>query len=201
MRILIEEQLEKHPADQFDKWFHEMLKADFKEPTAVALATSTKSGKPSVRMVLMKEYSKEGFVFYTNYQGRKGKELLENPNAALLFFWDRLERQVRIEGKVKKVSAKESDDYFNIRPRESRIGAIASTQSSVLKNRETLEKKITELTKKYEAHEIIPRPAHWGGFLLKPHYFEFWQGRPSRLHDRIAYKLSGKMWKTYRMFP
>jgi len=201
VRILIEEQLEKHPADQFDKWFHEMLKADFKEPTAVALATSTKSGKPSVRMVLMKEYSKEGFVFYTNYQGRKGKELLENPNAALLFFWDRLERQVRIEGKVKKVSAKESDDYFNIRPRESRIGAIASTQSSVLKNRETLEKKITELTKKYEAHEIIPRPAHWGGFLLKPHYFEFWQGRPSRLHDRIAYKLSGKMWKTYRMFP
>ena len=178
-----------------------MLKADFKEPTAVALASSTKTGKPSVRMVLMKEYSKEGFVFYTNYKGRKGKELLENPNAALLFFWDRLEQQVRIEGKVKKVSEKESDDYFNIRPRESRIGAIASTQSAVLKSRVTLEKKIAELTKKYEAHEVIPRPAHWGGFILKPTYFEFWQGRPSRLHDRIAYKLSGKTWKIYRMFP
>ncbi len=201
METFNEKNVKKHPADQFDKWFHEMMKADFKEPTAVALATSATSGKPSVRMVLMKEYSKEGFVFYTNYKGRKGKELLENPNAALLFFWDRLERQVRIEGKVKKVSAKESDDYFNIRPRESRIGAIASMQSKVLKNREILEQKITELTKKYEAHEIIPRPPHWGGFILKPTYFEFWQGRPNRLHDRIAYKLSGKTWKIYRMFP
>jgi len=201
VEIFNEKNVAKHPADQFNKWFREMLEADFKEPTAVALATSTKSGKPSVRMVLMKEYSKEGFVFFTNYKSRKGGELLQNPNAALLFFWDKLERQVRIEGKVKKVNAQESDAYFNIRPRESRIGAIASAQSTVLKTRETLERKMAELTKQYEAHEIIPRPAHWGGYLLKPNYFEFWQGRPSRLHDRIAYKLSGKIWKTYRMFP
>jgi len=201
VKALNEKNVKKHPADQFDKWFHEMLKADFKEPTAVALATSTKSGRPSVRMVLMKEYSKDGFVFYTNYQGRKSRELLENPHAALLFFWDKMERQVRIEGKVKKVSAQESDAYFNIRPRESRFGAIASAQSAVLKNRATLEKKIAALTKRYAAQEVIPRPEHWGGFILKPHYFEFWQGRASRLHDRIAYKLSGKSWKIFRMFP
>lgn len=201
METFSKKDLRKHPADLFDKWFQEMLQAGFKEPQAVALATSAKNGKPSVRMVLMKEYSAEGFVFFTNYYSRKGKELMENPSAALLFFWDKLERQVRIEGAVKKVSAQESDAYFNIRPRESRIGAIASTQSSVLKNRSQLENKVIALTKQFAADEIIPRPAHWGGFLLKPRYFEFWQGRPSRLHDRIAYKLSGKSWKTFRMFP
>src|SRR6185436_6994030 len=129
----------------------------------------------------------------------KGKELEENPQAALLFYWDKLERQVRIEGKVKRVSSEQSNEYFDIRPRESRIGAIASPQSKVIESRVVLEKKIAELTKKYEAHENIPRPPHWGGFLLKPIYFEFWQGRPNRLHDRIVYVLTKGKWKIKRL--
>jgi pyridoxamine 5'-phosphate oxidase len=201
MNPLTEDQVEKNPFLQFDRWFKEMLKADFKEPTAVAVATSTKSGKPSVRMVLMKEYNDDGFVFYTNYQSRKGRELQENPKAAMLFFWDRLERQVRIEGKVQRVSQAQSDDYFNIRPRESRIGAIASPQSRVIESRAVLEKKIAALTKQYESVDIIPRPPHWGGFILKPSYFEFWQGRPSRLHDRIVYALSKGKWAIKRLAP
>jgi len=201
MNLLTEDRVEKHPYLQFDKWFKDVLKADFREPTAVILATSTRRGKPSARAVLMKEYNENGFVFYTNYQSRKGRELDENPRAALLFYWDRLERQVRVEGKVSKVSSRQSDDYFGIRPRESRIGAIASPQSEVIKDRMVLEKKVAELAKKFEAIETIPRPVHWGGYTLKPTYFEFWQGQPNRLHDRIAYLLSKGNWKIKRLAP
>jgi len=201
MNPLTEDRVEKHPYLQFDKWFKEVLKADFKEPTAVILATSTRSGKPAARAVLMKEYNKEGFVFYTNYNSRKGKALRENPSAALLFYWDRLERQVRIEGKVAKVNKEQSDDYFDIRPRESRIGAIASPQSEVIDDRHVLERRVAELAKKFEAVEKIPRPAHWGGYILKPSYFEFWQGQPNRLHDRIVYILSKGNWKIKRLAP
>ncbi|HXH20228.1 MAG TPA: pyridoxamine 5'-phosphate oxidase, partial [Chitinophagales bacterium] len=167
---LEEKNIEQDPFDQFDNWFKDVLNARFKEPTAVVLATSTLEGHPSARMVLMKEFSSEGFVFYTNYRSRKGRELAENPNAALLFYWDILERQVRIEGRVEKVSGKISDAYFVTRPRASRIGAIISPQSRVIESREGLEKRFAEMAKRYASSEHIPRPSHWGGYILKPHF-------------------------------
>lgn len=201
MSSLTEEHAEKNPFRQFDRWFKEVLRADFVEPTAAILATSSGSGKPSARAVLIKEYGQDGFVFYTNYQSRKGRELGENPNATLLFYWDRLVRQVRIEGKVAKVSAAQSDNYFDLRPRESRIGAIASPQSEVIRGREELEKRVAEIRRQYEAVEKIPRPPYWGGYILKPAYFEFWQGRENRLHDRIIYVRAGYKWSIRRLAP
>ncbi|GIV34934.1 MAG: pyridoxine/pyridoxamine 5'-phosphate oxidase [Chitinophagales bacterium] len=199
--MLSEETIEKNPFDQFEKWFNDVLKANFKEPTAVALATCSRDLKPSVRMVLMKDFSREGFVFYTNYMSRKGREIEENPKAALLFYWDILERQVRVEGLIEKVPDSVSDKYFDSRPRESRIGALASPQSQVIASREVLEQKVAELQKQFGDNEKIPRPPHWGGYVLSPRYFEFWESRPSRLHDRIAYVLSDKTWKIFRLAP
>ncbi len=174
------------PFKQFDKWFSEAVKSDINEPNAMILATASAESKPSSRVVLLKGYSKNGFTFYTNYGSRKGKNLTQNKYAALLFFWHELERQIRIEGTCKKISSSESEKYFHTRPRASQIGALASNQSEILNGREDLEKRFAELDAKYKGKEI-PLPKNWGGFILSPNYFEFWQGRENRLHDRIAY--------------
>ncbi len=188
------------PFVQFQRWFDEALKAELPEPNAMTLATATPGGVPSARIVLLKEVSGGGFVFYTNYESRKGHELAANPNAALLFHWVELERQVRIEGRVSKVTPDESDAYYRIRPLGSRIGAWASLQSSVLANRQELESKVAEATQKLG--EDPPRPPHWGGYRLVPTALEFWQGRESRLHDRIDYRRDeADGWRRQRLSP
>ena len=188
------------PFVQFQRWFDEALKAELPEPNAMTLATATPGGVPSARIVLLKEVSGGGFVFYTNYESRKGHELAANPNAALLFHWVELERQVRIEGRVSKVTPDESDAYYRIRPLGSRVGAWASLQSSVLANRQELESKVAEATQKLG--EDPPRPPHWGGYRLVPTALEFWQGRESRLHDRIDYRRDeADGWRRQRLSP
>lgn len=190
------------PFEQFAIWFEEVLKNNFGEPNAMFLATATPDAKPSVRTVLLKGFSNSGFTFFTNYLSRKGQELDANPDAALLFYWDKLERQVRIEGRVAKISATESDAYFQSRPEGSQIGATASPQSRVIASRKELEDKVAELEQQYENQKPIPRPDFWGGYVLIPSVFEFWQGRSSRLHDRIRYSLNteGK-WLIERLAP
>ena len=187
------------PFTQFDKWFGEATKAELPEPNAMTLATSDASGRPSARVVLIKEYDERGMVFFTNYQSHKGQDLAANNRAALLFFWPELERQIRIEGRVETVSAADSDEYYKSRPVLSRIGAWASPQSEVLPSRTALEARFAAFS---AAHgENPPRPAHWGGYRVVPSFFEFWQGRRSRLHDRICYRLSGGTWKLERLAP
>ncbi len=197
---LREEDLDVNPFVQFQRWLQEALDAQLPEPNAMMLATATKDGKPSVRVVLLRGVDERGFFFYTDYRSRKSKELLENPHAALVFFWQELERQVRIEGVVEKTSAKESNDYFQTRPFESRVAAWASDQSSVLPNRQTLEKKFEELQKKYDGKEV-PLPPFWGGFRLIPDTIEFWQGREHRLHDRLRYAKQREGWIIDRLSP
>lgn len=188
------------PLAQFQRWFDQALASQLPEPNAMHLTTVGADGRPSGRIVLLKGLD-EGFLFFTNYQSRKGHELARNDRAALTFFWVELERQVRVEGCVERVSEAESDAYFASRPRGSQIGAWVSAQSEVVPDREFLEKRAAELAAKF-AEQPVPRPPHWGGYRLKPDYLEFWQGRPSRLHDRIAYTWQlGGNWKIERLSP
>jgi pyridoxamine 5'-phosphate oxidase len=197
---LREADLHPDPLMQFGRWYEEAQSANLVEPTAMTLATANRQGIPSARMVLLKGYDDRGFVFFTNYESAKARDLLENPHAALVFWWGPLERQVRIVGSVSRVSTEESDAYFDSRPMGSRLGAIASRQSSVLASREELEKKVQELSRRY-ANGRVPRPDHWGGFRIAPDVIEFWQGRPDRLHDRLRYGKSGTHWKIERLSP
>lgn len=200
-RKLSEKEVDKSPIKEFDIWFSEALTAQLPEPNAMTLATATRDGIPSARIVLLKGFDEKGFSFYSNYLSKKGKELTKNPWASIVFFWPELERQVRIEGRVEKISKEESTAYFHSRPRENQLGAVASPQSQVIPNRELMEIAMNELEKKYEGKEI-PKPAHWGGFILNPISIEFWQGRPGRLHDRLQYQLMEKgKWKIQRLAP
>ncbi len=194
---LIEERISKNPFEQFGWWFEDATKSDIVEPNCMILSTATKDGKPSSRVVLLKAFDKQGFVFYTNYHSRKGKDLTENNQAALLFFWDKLERQVRIEGTIEKVEVHLSEEYFSTRPYESRLSAIVSEQSAEIPSRQFLEDRLEEVKKAGHVH----RPEYWGGYVLKPDYFEFWQGRASRLHDRIVYELDNSDWTIKRLAP
>ena len=185
---------------QFQHWFDQAVEAQLPEPNAMTIATATKDGIPSARIVLLKGFDDRGFVFYTNYNSHKAQELIDNPHAALVFLWTELERQIRIVGSVEKISAEESDTYFYSRPIGSRLGAWASEQSQVIVNRSVLEQRLEDLKAQYE-NQNIPRPSHWGGFRVKPVGIEFWQGRSSRLHDRLRYQLQNGEWMLDRLSP
>jgi len=200
LHSLLEVEVDPDPIIQFQKWWDEAMVSNIDEPNAMTLATSTSSGKPSARIVLLKGLNPEGFIFFTNYESRKGNDLKENPNASLVFFWKELERQVRIEGSVKKLSEKESDEYFVLRPEQSRIGAWSSPQSQVIKSRQSLEEMFEKYTHLFTDGTIL-RPPHWGGYIVKPILVEFWQGRPNRLHDRLQYTFSNDEWKIERLAP
>ncbi|WP_373513384.1 pyridoxamine 5'-phosphate oxidase [Persicitalea sp.] len=197
---LIEEELANDPLIQFKNWFDAARNADLPEPNAMHLSTVGEDCRPSSRIVLLKELDAEGFVFYTNYHSKKGRDLVLNLYASLTFFWVELERQVRIDGRVNKVSSEESDDYFAVRPRGSQIGAWVSHQSEIIPSREILEQKQTDYEQQFADHKV-PRPPHWGGYRLIPDRVEFWQGRPSRLHDRLVYDLSDEKWTISRLSP
>jgi pyridoxamine-phosphate oxidase len=198
---LSEKDANQDPIKQFEKWFNEALKAELQEPTAMTLATATHDGRPSSRIVLMKGFDSNGFVFYTNYLSRKGKEIARNPLGALLFFWGTLERQVRIEGTIEKISKEDSVKYFLTRPRGSQLGAVVSPQSQEISGRDILDKKWQDAEAEYKDKDVV-KPSYWGGYILKPRLIEFWQGRPSRLHDRILYKkIDNKNWKKVRLAP
>ncbi|MGB3654742.1 MAG: pyridoxamine 5'-phosphate oxidase [Rivularia sp. (in: cyanobacteria)] len=197
---LSETKVNSNPFVQFKEWFDQALSADILEPNAMTVATTTPDGKPSARMVLLKDFDDRGFVFYTNYNSQKAQELAENPQAALVFWWAELQRQIRISGHVEKVADTESDNYFYSRPFNSRLGAWASNQSEVIENREVLEKHLEELKEKYQDREV-PRPSHWGGIRVIPAEIEFWQGRSSRLHDRLVYTRYDDSWKIERLSP
>jgi pyridoxamine 5'-phosphate oxidase len=200
-RGLLETGAPSNPYILFEKWFQEALKVKALDANAMALATVSSAGKPSLRTVLLKGYDSKGFIFYTNYQSHKGTDMAARPVASLLFFWPQLSRQIRIDGPVKKVPDWESDEYFQTRPRGSQLGAWASDQSRVIGNRELLEQQMKNLEKKYEG-KVIPRPSHWGGYRVAPESIEFWKGRPNRLHDRLVYRRKGKDgWKRERLAP
>jgi len=189
------------PLKQFEFWFNEAIEAKVPESNAMTLSTATPGGRPSARIVLLKGIHENGFVFYTNYLSRKGKEITKNPLGALTFFWPAMERQIRVEGTIEKASKELSDRYFQSRPKDSQIGALASPQSQEIAGREILEKKWSDLEAEY-AGKTIPKPSFWGGYILRPRLIEFWQGRPSRLHDRILYKkIDNKNWKKVRLAP
>ena len=189
------------PIAQFRRWFGEALAADLHEPNAMTLASATPDGRPSARVVLLKGFDERGFVFYTNYEGRKGRELEDNPRCALVFYWGELERQVRVEGRASRVSEEESDGYFKSRPRGSRLGAWVSEQSRPVESRDALEKRLRGLEAEYEGREV-PRPHFWGGYRVEPEVIEFWQGRENRLHDRLVYRRSeGGGWRRERLQP
>jgi pyridoxamine 5'-phosphate oxidase len=198
---LDEHDVNRDPFVQFDRWFKEAVNAKIPEVNAMTVATADASGRPSARMVLLKQYDERGFVFFTNYGSAKAKDLQQNPQAALLLFWEPLERQVRLVGRVEKVTAAESYEYFRTRPIDSQLGAWASQQSSEISARMLLEKAFMEMLEKFKNGEI-PLPPHWGGFRVVPDEFEFWQGRTNRLHDRIAYRSQPDGgWKIVRLSP
>lgn len=201
LRSLSETEINNDPILFFGRWFEEAIKADVAEPNAMALATASASGAPSVRMVLLKGFDNNGFVFYTNLESRKGAELLINPKAALLFWWAELERQVRIEGDVQRVSQQEALSYFQSRPRDSQLGAWASPQSSVIPDRSFVSVQMEHISTRFQSLDVLPLPPHWGGFRVTPTAIEFWQGRESRLHDRIRFDLENKAWRICRLAP
>lgn len=191
----------KDPIHQFEKWFDEALRAEVLEPNAMTLSTVTESGRPSARVVLLKGIEQGKFLFFTNHQSRKGKELENNPACALTFFWPELERQIRIEGITHRVDAAYAEKYFQSRPRGSQIGAWASPQSTVISDRALIEDRVKEIEKKFKDQELIPKPHQWGGYAVEPVEIEFWQGRPSRLHDRIVFYKVDESWIIRRLAP
>ncbi|MGX2955906.1 pyridoxamine 5'-phosphate oxidase [Ursidibacter arcticus] len=197
-QALSQAQCADNPLTQFQQWLTEAINAKVNEPTAMNVAT-VQDNKPSSRMVLLKELTEQGFIFFTNYQSRKGQQISQNENVALTFFWPELERQVRIEGIISQIAAEESDAYFQTRPYTSKIGAWASYQSQPLKSKQELLARAATLALKHPLS--VPRPPHWGGYLVIPNYVEFWQGRPSRLHDRICYQLQHNQWHKSRLSP
>jgi pyridoxamine 5'-phosphate oxidase len=198
---LHENSVNSDPLEQFQRWFAEARDVQLQLPEAMTLATATNDGRPSARLVLLKQVDERGFVFYTNYGSQKARELDANPQAALVFYWPQLERQVRVEGHVGRVTEAESDEYFQTRPRESQIGALASPQSEAISSREMLQQRVEELEELYRDREI-ERPPHWGGYRLHPTRIEFWKGRPGRLHDRLLYELqSDGAWTIKRLAP
>jgi len=198
---LLETDVEPDPFDQFQKWWMQAVNSQINEPNAMTLATASSDGMPAARIVLLKGFDKDGFVFFTNYKSYKAMQLEENPRACLVFFWKELERQVRITGLVKKISEKQSDEYFYSRPKGSQIGAWTSPQSQVIESRDWLDKQYLQLSEEFKEKEL-KRPPYWGGYLVTPVIIEFWQGRPSRLHDRIQYSLQENgSWKTERLSP
>ncbi|BAV09970.1 Pyridoxamine 5'-phosphate oxidase [Filimonas lacunae] len=202
LKTLDEKEVAKDPITQFDAWWKEAIDSHLDEVNAMTLATASPDGIPSARIVLLKSFDENGFVFFTNYNSAKGRELAANPRAELVFFWRELQRQVRINGIVKKVSKEDSDAYFQSRPAGSRIGALSSPQSQVLANREVLEQIVAVNTAQFAGDAFIPRPGHWGGYVVQPVMIEFWQGRSSRLHDRIQYALlDNNSWKIERLAP
>jgi pyridoxamine 5'-phosphate oxidase len=199
---LNKEHLTKNPMDMFALWWHHTIEAGLEEPNAMTLATSNQAGQPSARTVLLKGTTNEGFEFFTNYESHKAKDIEENPKVALLFFWQKLERQVRIEGYAEKVDPARSAAYFQSRPHGSQIGAWASPQSQVIANRTVIENKLKAIEEKYKGKDPLPAPPHWGGYLVKPELFEFWQGRDNRLHDRFRYvKNASSGWTIERLAP
>lgn len=202
LATLDESVCETNPIQQFAKWFSEAKNSKLKEPNAMTLATCTLNGRPSARIVLLKEFSDAGFYFYTNYGSQKGRECETNPHVALTFFWAELERQVRVEGTVSRVSPEKSEAYFRGRPRGSKIGAWVSNQSESIDNRAVLERRLAELEAQFAGSDNIPPPGYWGGYCVKPERIEFWQGRSSRLHDRILYTLDeNQAWSIGRLSP
>ena len=200
LKSLSEGEVDTNALSQFTSWWNDALESNIDEVNAMTLATASKEGIPSARIVLLKGYDEKGFVFFTNYNSQKGKDIAENNHATILFFWKELERQVNIKGTIEKVSEKDSDEYFYIRPVASRIGAWSSPQSSVISNREVLEQ--NEAKYREQFGDNAPRPPHWGGYIVKPQSIEFWQGRASRLHDRLLYTLqTDGSWKIERLAP
>lgn len=200
LKSLSENDVKPTPIEQFDLWLSQAIESGVPEPNAMTLATSTFDGKPSARVVLLKHYDDKGMSFFTNYESRKAKNILQNPYGALVFYWPELERQVRIEGKIHKATDAESDRYFKTRPEASKIGAWASPQSSVIPNRKYLERLMADFEEEFKG-KTVKRPPNWGGYTLVPTLFEFWQGRPNRLHDRIQYTLINNQWKIERLAP
>ena len=193
--------VDRDPIKQFEKWFGEALEAELIEPKAMNLATVNHDGRASSRVVLLKGMENNQFVFYTNYQSRKGKELENHPACALTFFWPELERQVRVEGVASRVNGDQSDLYFKSRPRESQLGAWASPQSAIIESRSILEQRFREMDERFKEKPVLPRPNQWGGFQIEPFEMEFWQGGPGRLHDRIQYVKVDNVWKIFRLAP
>ena len=201
METLNEIDIENNAINQFGKWWNDAINSQIDEVNAMTLSTATNEGKPSARIVLLKGFDERGFVFFSNYDSHKGKELVSNPQACMVFFWKELERQIRIEGTIEKVSSEESDAYFLSRPVSSQIGAWSSPQSSVILNRKVLEDNVTKYSQQFSTEQLV-RPDNWGGYRLKPVLIEFWQGRSSRLHDRLQYTLQDEAtWKIERLAP